>query len=106
MADSTIIRGHSQAAGAKGGDSQGGFWSIARGGFTSKIHARTDGQERPIGFLLTGGEVSDYRMFETLLNLPLAKPQRFLADKGYDGDSAREALLLKGINGPVANFCR
>ena len=31
------------------------------------------------------------------MNLPAPKPRLFLADKGYDGDSVREVLLMKGI---------
>ncbi len=42
--------------------------------------------------------MSDYKMFEALLDLPLAKHRGVLADKGYEGDSVREALLFKGIN--------
>lgn len=29
--------------------------------------------------------------------MPLGKPRSFLADKGYDGDALREALLIHGI---------
>jgi transposase len=29
--------------------------------------------------------------------IPVANPHLMLADKGYDGDSARAALLMKGI---------
>ena len=32
-----------------------------------------------------------------LLDLPVAKPRLMLADKGFDSDGVREALLLKGI---------
>jgi transposase len=32
-----------------------------------------------------------------LLLMPVANPHLMLADKGYDGDSARAALLMKGI---------
>ncbi|MBB4546233.1 MULTISPECIES: transposase [Rhizobium] len=32
-----------------------------------------------------------------LLTIPVGKPKSFLADKGYDGDSAREELLIHGI---------
>jgi transposase len=69
----------------------------SRGGFTSKIHARADGQGRPLGFVLTGGEASDYNALNPLLLMPVANPHLMLADKGYDGDSARAALLMKGI---------
>jgi transposase len=59
MIDSAIVRGHSQAAGAKERPTRG-LWSKPRR-FTSKIHARCDSQGRPLGFILTGGEGSDYR---------------------------------------------
>ncbi|WP_313932080.1 IS5 family transposase [Sphingomonas sp. BAUL-RG-20F-R05-02] len=61
------------------------------------MHARCDGQGRPLGFVVTGGEVSDYRAVPALLNMPVAKPKALLADKGYDGDAVREDLLLRGI---------
>lgn len=46
---------------------------------------------------MTGGEASDYNTFEHLLKMPLGRPRLMLADKGYDGDAIREALLLQGI---------
>ncbi|WP_238322047.1 IS5 family transposase [Komagataeibacter europaeus] len=69
----------------------------SRGGFTSKIHARADGQGRPLGFDLTGGEISDYSGADALMDLPVVTPRRFLADKGYDSDRIRENLLFRGI---------
>ena len=69
----------------------------SRGGFTSKIHARADGQGRPLGFVLTGGEASDYKAVDDLIALPVAKSRLMLADKGYDSDDVRASLLLKGI---------
>jgi transposase len=41
--------------------------------------------------------VSDYRAVPALLDMPVAKPKAMLADKGYDGDAVREALLWRGI---------
>lgn len=52
MINSTTVRGHSQAAGAKRGAYEEGF-GRSRGGFTSKLHARADGQGRSLGFVLT-----------------------------------------------------
>jgi len=69
----------------------------SRGGFTSKIHARCDNQGLPIGFILTGGEASDYTAADDLMNLPLPTPEGLLADKGYDGDRFRENLLMRCI---------
>jgi len=51
----------------------------------------------PIGFILTGGEASDYTAADDLMNLPLPKPKGLLADKGYDGNRFRENLLMRGI---------
>lgn len=83
-------------SGRKRGTHKEGF-GRSRGGFTSKIHARADGQGRPLGFVLTGGETSDYKAVDDLIELPVAKPKLMLADKGYDSDDVRASLLLKGI---------
>ena len=69
----------------------------SRGGFTSNVHARCDNQGLPVGFILTGGEASDYTAADDLMALPLPKPKAPLADKGYDGDRFRENLLMRGI---------
>ena len=61
------------------------------------MHARADGQGRPLGFVVTGGEASDYTAVPQLLALPVDRPKAMLADKGYDGDDVRAALLMKGI---------
>lgn len=63
----------------------------SRGGFTCKVHARSDNQGRPVRFLLTGGEASDYTAAEPLMKIPVAKPKALLADKAYDGDRFRKA---------------
>jgi len=41
----------------------------SRGGFSTKIHLKTDLDGYPLGFHLTGGEASDSRNFETLLDI-------------------------------------
>ncbi|MBS1068258.1 IS5 family transposase, partial [Gluconobacter cerinus] len=69
----------------------------SRGGFTSKIHARCDNQGRPLGFVLTGGQVSDYKATDALMKLPVPNPKAMLADRGYDSDSFRQELLIHGI---------
>lgn len=94
MIDSTTVRGHLQAAGAKGGLIRKLF-GRSRGGFTTKIHTRADGQGRPLGFILTGG-ASNYKAVPQRLAIPLSRPCKMLADKGYDADAIREELLLHG----------
>nr|WP_237469182.1 IS5 family transposase [Gluconobacter sphaericus] len=69
----------------------------SRGGFTSKIHARCDNQGRPLGFVLTGGQVSDYKATDALMKLQVPSPRAMLADRGDDSDSFRQDLLLRGI---------
>ncbi len=71
----------------------------SRGGFTSKVHCRCDAIGRPVAFEVTGGEASDIRHLEPLMDDPvaIAKPKAPLGDKGYDSDSNREALLVRGI---------
>ncbi|MCO6161188.1 IS5 family transposase, partial [Asaia lannensis] len=96
MIDSTSVRGHVSAAGRKRG-ARANALGRSRGGFTSKIHARADNQGRPLGFILTGGEASDYTSAEPLMAIPAATPRALLADKGYDGDGFRQSLLMRGI---------
>jgi hypothetical protein len=52
----------------------------------------------PIAFHLTGGEASDSRNFETLLDIgPDIRPRAALGDKGYDAKANREAARRRGI---------
>src|SRR5919107_5094447 len=54
MLDSTVIRAHAHAAGARkasGGQALG----RSRGGFSTKLHLRCDGRGRPVTFHLTRG---------------------------------------------------
>ncbi|WP_349291880.1 transposase [Gluconobacter sp. Dm-62] len=61
------------------------------------MHARCDNQGRPLGSLLTGGQVSDYKATNALMKLPVLTPKAMLADRGYDSGSFRLDLLLCGI---------
>ncbi len=59
---------------------------------------KTDFGGLPIAFHLTGGEASDSRNFEMLLDLgPDINPRAALGDKGYDSKSNREAARQRGI---------
>ena len=70
----------------------------SRGGFSTKIHMKTDKKGHPIGFYLTGGEASDSRNFETLLDIgPDIAPRTVVADKGYDAAANREAARERGV---------
>jgi transposase len=70
----------------------------SRGGFSTKIHLKTDLDGYPLGFHLTGGEASDSRNFETLLGIgPDVDPRAAVADKGYDAKSNRDLARQRGI---------
>jgi transposase len=70
----------------------------SRGGFSTKIHIKTDFKGNPLGFHLTGGEASDSRQFEILLDIgPDIKPRAAITDKGYDAKTNREAARKRGI---------
>ena len=59
---------------------------------------KTDFGGLPIAFHLTGGEASDSRNFETLLDIgPDINPRAALGDKGYNSKSNREAARQRGI---------
>ena len=59
---------------------------------------KTDFGGLPIAFHLTGGEASDSRNFETLLDIgPDLNPRAALGDKGYDSKSNRDAARQRGI---------
>ncbi|HEV2279565.1 MAG TPA: IS5 family transposase [Acidobacteriaceae bacterium] len=70
----------------------------SRGGFSTKIHLKTDLDGNPLDFHLTGGEVSDTTQFETSLDLgPDITPRVAITDKGYDSRTNREAAHARGV---------
>ena len=70
----------------------------SRGGFSTKIHLKTDWDGDPLGFCLTGGEASDSPQFETLLDVgPDITPRAAVGDKGYDAKANRQAARSRCI---------
>ena len=69
----------------------------SRGGFSTKIHLRTDGEGRPLAFELTGGEAHEVKGYDALMELCEAQPEELLGDKGYDADAIRDDLKERGI---------
>src|SRR4051794_12602817 len=55
--DSTVVRAHQHAAGARKAGREPGDEALgrSRGGFTTKIHVRCEGYGKPVTFALTGG---------------------------------------------------
>ena len=70
----------------------------SRGGFTTKIHAKSDASGDIIAFDLTGGEAADAPHFETLLDIgPDIQPRAAICDKGYASEANRAAARARGI---------
>lgn len=70
----------------------------SRGGFSTKIHLKTDFDGHPIAFDLTGGEKGDAPHFPILLGLgPDADPRAAIGDKGYASKANRQAARERGI---------
>jgi len=101
--DSTVVRAHVSAAGAKGGQ-DGQALGRSRGGFSTKIHLKADLDGLPLAFHLTEGQASDSPQFEILLDLgPDITPRAAVGDKGYDSTGNRTAARERGIC-PVIPF--
>ena len=101
--DSTIIRAHPHAAGArKRADGSGGQAEQAlgrsRGGFGTKIHAAVSGLMLPVVLLLSAGQEADVSYAEKLLDgLPeQAKVESVIADKAYDSKKVVAKVESKG----------
>ena len=94
LIDSTIVKAHRAASGAKRGEKKQAI-GISRGGRTTKIHAVVDGKGRPLNFSVTGGQVHDSQVVEEVLNTPRS-PLVVTADKAYDSQTARQQIKDEG----------
>jgi transposase len=106
--DSTIIRAHPHAAGArKKADGTGGQDEQAlgrsRGGFGTKIHAAVSGLMLPVTLHLSAGQEADVRHAATLLDaVPAeAEVQAVIADKGYDSKAVVEKIEARGAEAVI-----
>ena len=95
--DSTIVRAHQHAAGVKGGIQNQEALGRSRGGFSTKIHLRTNAKGDPLTFDVTGGEVHEVKGYDALMELHDVNPDIILGYKGYDSDEIRNDLMDRGI---------
>ena len=79
----------------KRGTQREGF-GRSKGGFTTKIHLRTNAEGLPIAAEITGGQVSDYKGYDLVMDADAPAPKVLIADKGYDADRIREHTEAKG----------
>jgi transposase len=96
------VRFHHRARACLGGrrkrGQKGQALGRSRGGFTTKIHAKSDSSGDIIAFDLTGGEASDATHFQTLLDIgPDITPRAAIGDKGYSSKANRAAARARGI---------
>jgi transposase len=106
MLDSTVVRAHAHAAGAR---KKAGVQALgrSRGGFSTKLHLRCDGRGRPVAFHLTGGQRHDLTGVGPLFERgalrtgrrgrPRWKPAAVIADKAYSAAWLLDVLRRKGI---------
>lgn len=126
--DSTIMRAHQHAAGARadnGGqiEAPGGIdnepddhgLGRSRGGLTTKVHLAFEQGQKPLSIVLTSGQRHDSPQFALVLDgirvprltggRPRNRPDRVLADKAYSAAANRAYLRRRGIKAtiPVKN---
>ena len=101
MVDSSSCRVHQHGSNPPGGQLAN---AMARscGGLSTKIHMACDALGYPLGFILTGANVSDYDQCKPLLKRHLKKGSFALMDKGYDSDSIRSTVEALGAISVIA----
>ena len=69
----------------------------SRGGFTTKIHLRTNGSGLPVAVGIAPGQASDYTATIPLLDVDDPEPKVLIADRGYDANWLRETIEARAI---------
>jgi transposase len=120
--DSTVVRGHQHAAGARRNSASqkeppGGKVGVepddhglgrSRGGWTTKVHASIEQGQKVMSFIVTAGQRGDSPQFEPVLaavavsrpggiGRPRCRPDRVRADKAYSSAKNRAYLRRRGI---------
>jgi len=90
--DSSTVKAHQHSAGAAGSENQAIGKSVT--GNATKIHMAVDAYGLPIQFELTGGEVHDCKVASPWIE-KLPSAEYTVADKGYDSEEVRQAILKK-----------
>jgi transposase len=89
ITDATIVRAHACAAGFGIQEEQG--LGRSKGGFSSKIHTKSDALGNPLKFIVTAGQRNDITQAEALLKD--VSQAYVIADKGYDSKDLRSKLI-------------
>lgn len=94
MLDSTVIRAHQHAAGAKQTTSEQEALGRSRGGFSTKIHIAVDGLGKPTTIILSPGQDHDVTKAPALLQD--SEAGKVVADKAYDSDKLIAQIEAQG----------
>ena len=108
--DSSVIRAHRVASGARRGrlnsneNTRKNALGKSKGGYSTKIHVATDGKGLPLAVTATPGQSGETPELENLLNsIPLKmhrkhkRPHAIAGDKAYSAKATRENLNALGI---------
>ena len=88
LIDSTAVRVHAHGAGPAGGQLAQAM-GRSKASLSTKIHLASDALGYPLGFILTGANVSDFDQAKPLLRDHLHPGAHVIMDKGYDSDAIR-----------------
>lgn len=88
LIDSTAVRVHAHGAGPAGGQLAQAM-GRSKASLSTKIHLAADALGYPLGFILTGANVSDFDQCKPLLRSHLRPGASAIMDKGYDSDAIR-----------------
>lgn len=88
LIDSTAVRVHAHGAGPAGGQLAQAM-GRSKASLSTKIHLACDALGYPLGFILTGANVSDFDQAKPLLRSYLRPAAHAIMDKGYDSDAIR-----------------
>jgi transposase len=119
--DSTIVRAHQHAAGARrdpasqveppGAEPADHALGRSRGGWTTKLHLASEQGRKPLSMVITAGHRGDSPQFVPVLERirvrrsgrgrPRTRPDRVLADKAYSSQANRAYLRRRGIRATI-----
>lgn len=106
--DSTVVRAHPHAAGARKSSGGQAAQSLgrSRGGFGTKVHAAVSGLLLPVALLLSAGQKADVSYAKALLaEVPAtAEVKVVIADKGYDSKAVVEAVEGRGAEAVIPSL--
>lgn len=106
MVDSTAVRVHAHGAGPAGGQLAQAM-ARSRASLSTKIHLACEALGYPLGFILTGANVSDFDQASPLLRSYLRSGAYVIMDKGYDSDALRaDVHQLGGVAVIAVNASR